>query len=63
MIIVKHLTEFYHICLKILVYLTDFSPQFMACMLSIHAINCGLKFVRIAVYVSGISLTSKASVV
>ena len=27
-----NLTEFYQISLKILVYLTDFSPQFMACM-------------------------------
>ena len=28
----ENLTEFYQISLKILVYLTDFSPQFMACM-------------------------------
>ena len=29
----ENLTEFYQISLKILVYLTDFSPQFMALML------------------------------
>ena len=29
----ENLSEFYQISLKILVYLTDFSPQFMACML------------------------------
>ena len=29
----ENLTVFYQIFLKILVYLTDFSPQFMACML------------------------------
>ena len=29
----ENLAEFYQIFLKILAYLTDFSPQFMACML------------------------------
>ena len=32
MIFVKYLTEFYQISFKILVYVTDFSPQFMPCM-------------------------------
>ena len=32
MIFCKNLTEFYQISLKNLPYLTDFSPQLMACM-------------------------------
>ena len=32
MILCENLTEFYQISLKFLVYLTDFTPQFMACM-------------------------------
>ena len=41
MIFVKNLTEFYQISLETLVYLTDFSQQFMACM------NDQLNFVTI----------------
>ena len=36
MIFCENLTEFYQISLKILVYLADFCPQIMACMVLSH---------------------------
>ena len=48
-IFVKNLTEFYQISLKTLPYLTDFSPQLMACMKYLHLISsyCGHTIIQL----------------